>query len=152
MQKYFQSPRPPPLFLPVPALLAGWGVFVHQSGEFEQGEFLQQQELGHWLVLHPWTGGQGGQALLAGPVQLLAHSAEHTGTCTQFQHSTNKGHQQQPGKQAFVLWSKQKMSLNSNDGWSFINCNSRAFEFVQKNQPNQKWHIFICLNKTDPFA
>lgn len=65
-------------FLPVPALLAGRGVFVHQSSEFEQREFLQQQELGDGLLLNAWTGGQGGQALLAGPVPLLTRSAGHT--------------------------------------------------------------------------
>lgn len=69
-------------FLPVPALLAGWGVSVHQSGELKQGEFLQQDELGDRLVLYCWTGRQGGQALLAGPVQPLAHSAEHTTVST----------------------------------------------------------------------
>ena len=78
-------------FLPVPALLTGRGVFVHQSGEFEQGELLQQEELGHRLVLHSRTGGQGGQALLAGPVQVLAHSAGHTAETTdKFTHKTHK--------------------------------------------------------------
>lgn len=62
------------LFLPVPALLAGWGIFVHQGREFEQSQFLQQHELGHWLVLHSRSGGLGWQALLAAPVPLLAPS------------------------------------------------------------------------------
>lgn len=78
-------------FLPVPALLAGRGVFVHESGEFEQREFLQQEELGDGLVLHSWTGGKGGQALFTGPVQLLAHSAGNASTQIMLDFTTETG-------------------------------------------------------------
>lgn len=89
--------------LPVPALLAGRGVSVHQSSELKQGEFLQQDELGDRLVLHCWTGRQGGQALLAGPVQPLAHSAEHTTVSRSAQMSTHGDTLRSPSGTNYII-------------------------------------------------